>query len=87
MKFHNVIKQSGDKQPFNSSKIADSIYKAATKVGGKDKSLADNIAIEVIALLEERYPTQREITTEEIGNSVEKVLIENGHAKTAKEFI
>lgn len=82
-----VVKLSGQEEEFNPQKISESIWKAAQKVGGKDKNLAYSLGLEVGGILEERYPNGEAIYTSEIGELVEKVLIEKGHAKTAKEFI
>lgn len=82
-----VLKLSGITQDFNPEKISESIWKAAQKVGGNDKSLSLTLGEEVLSILEERYPNGEIIETVEIGELVEKVLIERGHAKTAKEFI
>lgn len=82
-----VLKLSGATQDFDPVKISESIWKAAQKVGGDDKSLALILGQEVLSILEERYPNGEVIETLEIGEMVEKVLIEHGHAKTAKEFI
>ena len=82
-----VLKLSGNTEDFSSIKISESIWKAAQKVGGKDKDLSFQLGAEVRTFLEEKYPNGEVIKTTEIGEIVEKVLIEKGHAKTAKEFI
>ncbi|MBU2035948.1 ribonucleoside-diphosphate reductase, adenosylcobalamin-dependent, partial [Patescibacteria group bacterium] len=87
MKIIKVIKLDGQKQDFHSQKIANSIWYAAKKVGGKDKKLSISLKDEVILLLYKKYPNKKVIKTSKIGEIVEKVLIEKGHAKTAKEYI
>ena len=82
-----VLKLSGNTEDFSSIKISESIWKAAQKVGGKDKDLSFQLGAEVRTFLEEKYPNGEVIKTTEIGEIVEKVLIEKGHAKTAKAFI
>lgn len=82
-----VLKVSGEKQSLNPQKISESIWLAAQKAGGTDKVLALKLGGEVIDTLIEKYPNGEVITTLEIGELVEKILIEHGHAKTAKEFI
>lgn len=82
-----VLKLSGVVEEFSSEKISESIWKAAQKAGGKDKKLAFSLGNEVLETLEKRYPNGETIKTLEIGELVEKVLIEKGHTKTAKEFI
>jgi uridine kinase len=86
-KFKFVIKRSGAIVPFNSERIANAIYRAAVAVGGRDKEKAEELAIKVIALLEEKYEDGYKPHIEEIQDVVEKILIENAHAKVAKEFI
>lgn len=82
-----VLKASGQIQDFSSEKIARSIWLAAKKVGGHDWERALFLGNEVVGILAEKYPNGELIGTIEIGEVVEKVLIERGHAKTAQEFI
>src|SRR3989344_1349731 len=82
-----VLKLSGNTEEFAPQKISDSIWKATQKVGDNDRKLAYELGSEVLATLQERFPNGEVIQTLEIGELVEKVLIEKGHAKTAKEFI
>lgn len=82
-----VKKRSGVIVPFNKGRISNAIYRAAVAVGGRDKEKADELADEVIILLTKDSSTSFTPTIEEIQDAVEKVLIENGHAKVAKAFI
>jgi ribonucleoside-diphosphate reductase alpha chain len=82
-----VEKLSGNTEDFIPEKLSESIWLAAQKVGGKDKALSIQIGQEVLSLLEEKYPNGEVLKTAVIGEYVEKVLIEKGHATTAKEFI
>lgn len=82
-----VKKRSGVLVPFNKDRISNAIYRAAVAVGGRDKEKADELAYEVIKLLTKNNSTFITPTIEEIQDAVEKVLIENGHAKVAKAFI
>ncbi len=83
-----IQKRDGRLVAFNVGKIADAIYKAAQAVGGRDYDSALELAEEVCVNLdkrikgEDRYPT-----VEEVQDEVEKVLVEKGHAKTAKAYI
>ncbi|MDR4507075.1 MAG: anaerobic ribonucleoside-triphosphate reductase [Candidatus Brocadiaceae bacterium] len=81
-----VIKRDGRTVPFNEKKIADAIFKAAQAVGGADRALADELAVVVNMFLEKKYAGQMP-GIEDIQDVVEKVLIETGHAKTAKAYI
>ena len=86
-KFKYVIKRSGAVVPFNPDRIANVIYRAAVSVGGRDKEKAAELATQVVALMEQTFDEGYKPHVEEIQDIVEKVLIENGHAKVAKEFI
>ncbi len=82
-----VRKRSGQLVPFNQEKIANAIFKAAQAVGGEDRQMADELAEVVTMFLEKQYGPDGTPTIEEIQDMVEKVLIETGHAKTAKAYI
>ncbi len=82
-----VLKLSGKKEDFKPDKISESIWFAAQKVGGSDREKSIELGREAIEILMKRYPNGDAIKTTEIGEIIEKVLIEHGHAKTAKEFI
>ena len=86
-KITHVVKRTGAIVPFNKERITNAIYRAAVAVGGRDRSIAEGLANQVVAMLEEITPPDHVPTIEEIQDVVEKVLIENGHAKTAKAYI
>ncbi|MEG2310636.1 MAG: anaerobic ribonucleoside triphosphate reductase [Clostridia bacterium] len=81
-----IIKRDGRKVTFNIEKIAKAIFKAANSVGGNDyeesEELAGKVCEYIEATIKEKYPT-----VEQIQDAVEKVLIEEGHAATAKAYI
>lgn len=81
-----IVKRDGRTMDFDVNKIAEAIYKAATALGGKDKDTAMYLARQVELYLAEIRHNDTP-TVEQIQDAVEKVLIENGHARTAKEFI
>ena len=81
-----VLKRDGSYQQYDLAKISNAIFKAAEACGGNDKELSNKLALQVENILEVRYAL-RVPEVEEIQNLVEKVLIENGHAQTAKAFI
>ncbi len=81
-----IIKRDGRTVDFDSSKISDAIYKAAEVLGGHDRDTANYLARQVELYLVEVCHNETP-TVEQIQDAVEKVLIENGHARTAKEFI
>ena len=82
----HIIKRDGRKVPFNMEKIAKAIFRAAQSVGGTNFEEAMQIAARVCALVEEKYPGQVP-TVEQVQDLVEKTLIEEGHAATAKAYI
>ena len=86
-KFQFVIKRTGSLVPFNSERVSNAIYRAAVAVGGRDKEKAEELGEKVIAVMEEKFEEGYKPHIEEIQDIVEKVLIENGHAKVAKEYI
>ncbi len=81
-----VRKRDGRLVPFNQIKIADAIFKAAQAVGGDDRVLADELASMVTMFLERNFDDTPP-TIEQIQDTVEKVLIETGAAKTGKAYI
>jgi len=85
MKF--VRKRDGKLEPFNQERITNAIWKSAKAVGGKNRELAKRISDEVIAVLRSRFGDDGVPTVEEIQDAVEKRLIENGRAQTAKAYI
>jgi len=82
-----VRKRDGRLVPFNERKIADAIFKAAQAVGGQDRALAEELASIVTSLLDKQFGEDGVPGIEDIQDLVEKVLIETGHARTAKAYI
>ena len=83
----HVIKRTGAVVPFNPERITNAIYRAAVAVGGRDRATAEVLAGQVVEILGETASPGRFPTVEEIQDVVEKVLIENGHARVAKAYI
>lgn len=81
-----IKKRDGREVPFNIEKIANAIFKAAQAAGGQDYETAVKLAEEVALVLNKRFKNTIP-GVEDIQDIVEKTLIENGHAKTAKEYI
>ena len=81
-----VRKRDGRLVPCDREKISNAIFKAAKTVGGNDFALADELAGVVISFLEKIF-IDKIPGIEDIQDMVEKVLIETGHAKTAKAYI
>ncbi len=81
-----IVKRNRTQVPFRKEKIIFAIFKAANAVGGTDFALAEKLTDQVLALADQKYPDGI-AEVEGIQDLVEKVLIEAGHAKTAKAFI
>ena len=81
-----IVKRDGRAVDFDLDKIAQAIYKAAQAIGGNDYTSANELAEKVCEYLEAEQGSKTP-TVEHVQDTVEKVLIENGHARTAKEFI
>ena len=86
-KIKYVIKRNGATVPFSQNRITNAIYRAAVSVGGRDRGTAEGLSKQVVDLLETRFGPKKYPTVEEIQDIVEKVLIENGHAKVSKAYI
>ena len=80
-----IKKRDGRTVTFNIEKIAQAIYKAAESVGGSDYETALELSGKVVDMLMSNNIATP--TVEEIQDCVEKVLIEEGHAATAKSYI
>lgn len=88
----HIVKRDGRIVPFDAEKITFAILRAAVAVGGRDREIAVRLSAEVCSILESRYGDDSDDqsahpTVEEVQDLVEKVLIENGHARTAKAYI
>ena len=81
-----IVKRDGRAVDFDVEKIAGAIYKAARAIGGHDYQTSRQLADEVVQRLSS-LSLDAPPTVEQVQDMVEKVLIENGHARTAKEFI
>lgn len=81
-----ITKRDGRHEKFQPEKITWAIYKAANACGGNDFGLAEKLSRQVVEMVNEVYK-DREPEVEEVQDIVEKVLIENGHAKTSKAYI
>jgi len=96
----SIVKRDGRIVPFDPKKISFAILRAAVAVGGRDRALAEKLASLVVGTLNRRYESRpfaapgatseresRFPTVEEVQDEVEKALIEDGHARTAKAYI
>ncbi|MBR3755620.1 MAG: anaerobic ribonucleoside triphosphate reductase, partial [Firmicutes bacterium] len=81
-----IIKRDGRTVDFDVEKITEAIFKAAKVLGGRDREMAAYLARQVELYLVQVCHTSTP-TVEQVQDAVEKILIENGHARTAKEYI
>lgn len=81
-----IRKRDGREVPFNIEKITNAIYKATKAVGEEDYAKAMELALKVVEKLHKDMDNMVP-GVEDIQDIVERVLIEEGHAKTAKEYI
>ena len=79
-----IIKRDGRVVDFDRDKIQSAIMKAVEAVGGDDDVEASRVTDLVVAELSK---CEEEPQVEYIQDLVEKMLIEEGHAATAKEYI
>ncbi len=82
-----VRKRDGKLEPFDQERITNAIWKAVKAVGGKDREQSKKVSDQVLVELKNRFGEDGVPTVEEIQDVVEKMLIENGHAQTAKAYI
>jgi len=81
-----IRKRDGRIVDFEPEKITSAIYKAAVACRGSDFGQAVNLCEKVVERLNQ-LPEGYTPDVEEVQDMVEKILIDNGHAKTAKAYI
>ncbi len=82
-----VRKRDGRIVLFSKEKIVNAISKAMDSVNKLDNKLAENLAENVEKELELNYAKKETPTVEDIQDIIEKILIREGHAETAKSYI
>ena len=82
-----IKKRDGKIADFNPIKITEAIWKAAQAVGGKDYKKSTELTEKVLIQLEKELKKGEIPTVEQVQDVVEKTLIEEGHARTAKAYI
>lgn len=83
-----IKKRDGKIVAFDQNKITEAIWNAAKSVGGEDRQAAEKISNQVCSVLEVFFKDPSNVpSVEQTQDLVEKILIENGHAKTAKAYI
>lgn len=81
---HHIRKRDGRIVKFDRSRIVNAIFKAFVATKSKDGKKSEEIADQVVKILEERQGIP---SVEEIQDIVEEVLIKNGYAAAAKAYI
>jgi anaerobic ribonucleoside-triphosphate reductase len=81
-----IRKRDGRVEKFHPEKITWAIFKAANACGGHDFERAEVLCRQVIDITMQKFADHIP-DIEGIQDIVEKVLIENGHAQTAKAYI
>ncbi len=81
-----ILKRDGRKTEFKRDKVANAIFSAARASGGNDFDTANALALEVESYIIKNMAGEIP-TVEQVQDIVEKTLIDNGHARTAKKYI
>lgn len=82
-----IRKRDGRIVKLDPNKITKAILKAAESVGGTDIELAKKNSEKVIEGINKEFMGRRIPNVEDVQDMVEKTLIKEGHAKTAKAYI
>ncbi|MBU5690049.1 MAG: adenosylcobalamin-dependent ribonucleoside-diphosphate reductase [Candidatus Aenigmatarchaeota archaeon] len=82
-----IKKRDGRIVDFDQEKISNAIWKAVKAVGGKDKKPISELTKKVVDLLKQQLKDGQIPDVEMVQDCVEKVLIEEGHARVAKAYI
>lgn len=85
--YSQIQKRDGRLVNFSKDKITEAIFKAAKGVGGYDYGTSEKLSDEVIHYMVSKIGTDGIPEVEFVQDCVEKILIESGHARTAKAFI
>lgn len=82
-----IRKRDGRIVPFDQVKVTDAILKAMQATGENDRLAAQKCADRVVSILENELKIGEIAGVEKVQDTVERVLIEEGHTKTAKSYI
>lgn len=86
MSVSKIQKRNGAIVDFDISKIEEAIFSAVKAIGGEDFELSKKIAKDVFKIISDKF-SDGIPTVEQVQDIVEKELIEQGHASTAKSYI
>jgi ribonucleoside-diphosphate reductase alpha chain len=87
MKIIQIRKREGNIVEFNKEKITNAINRAIIATGERDRALAEFLSNRVVEMLEVKYGSDAIPAVEDVQDIVERVLVENGQAKVAKNYI
>lgn len=82
-----IRKRDGSVVLFQQEKIAEAIWNAVKAVGGTDKKRTEHLSELIVKELGKKYGESAIPEVEDVQDTVEKFLIEEGHAKVAKAYI
>ncbi len=82
-----VKRKNSEVSLFDKNKIMETILHCQQEIEKEDFELAEALTIEVIFLLESKLKEASIVTTNEIEDAIEKVLLDNNHPQLAKTFI
>ena len=82
-----IRKRDGSVVPFQKEKITKAIWNAVKAVGGTNKSKTEYLSDLVMKTLDHKYNESEIPEVEDVQDTVEKILIEERHAKVAKAYI
>jgi len=81
-----IRKRDGKIVDFDSKKITNAIFQAAKSVGGSDIDEAKRLSKKIVEFIKQKF--KDEIPgVEDVQDIVERVLVKEGHSKTAKAYI
>ncbi|GAG52905.1 unnamed protein product, partial [marine sediment metagenome] len=82
----HIKKRNGKIVKFEKEKIVNAIFNAAQAVGKKDRKKAEELADKVVKIIKKDFATKIP-NVEDVQDIVERILIEEGDAKTAKAYV
>ncbi len=83
----SIRKRDNRTVAFDQEKITNAIFRSLVESVGRDRQLAERLSNTGVATLEQKYGSETVPTVEEVQDTVERVLLEAGLAKTAKAYI
>lgn len=87
MAMWQVRKRSGETQAFEAGKITQSVARAQSNVNITDAEQAKRVGALVVADLQKRLASERVIGTDQIGDTVERILIDESLYIIARAYI